>query len=85
MKDGSCAMRGREPCQVGNQAALSGLPCVPQGCLSGAEGAVTVRKDIFDKRVYGSIRHIEVKKARGRRTQVGCRGLFFFNKSFAIF
>ena len=59
LKNGSCATRGCEPCQVGNQAALSGLLRVPQGCLFGAEAAVTVCKGIFDGRVYGSIRRTE--------------------------
>lgn len=30
---GPCATRHREPCQAGNRAALSGLPCVPQTSL----------------------------------------------------
>ena len=30
LKNGSCAIRPREPCQVGNQAALSGSSDVPQ-------------------------------------------------------
>lgn len=30
---GPCATRPREPCQAGNRAALSGLPCVPQTSL----------------------------------------------------
>ena len=38
LKNGSCAIEGCEPCQVGNQAALSGLLDVPQGCLFGAGG-----------------------------------------------
>ena len=56
LKDGSCAIGGCEPCQVGNQAALSGLSDVPQERLSGADVAVTVCKDTFDFWVYGSIR-----------------------------
>lgn len=28
--DEPCAAAGREPCQAGNRAALSGLPCAPQ-------------------------------------------------------
>ena len=59
MKDGSCATRGCEPCQVGNQAALSGLSGVPRGRLFGAIVAVTVCKGIFDGRVYGSSRRID--------------------------
>ena len=50
LKDGSCAIRGCEPCQVGNQAALSGLSGVPQGRLSGAEVAVNVCKGISTER-----------------------------------
>ena len=46
LKDGSCAIRGCEPCQVGNQAALSGLSGVPQGYLFGADVAVNVCKGI---------------------------------------
>ena len=46
MMDGSCAIRGCEPCQVGNQAALSGLSGVPRGSLSGADGTVNVCKGI---------------------------------------
>ena len=44
LKDGSCAISGREPCQAGDRAALSNLADVPRGCLSGAEGAVNARK-----------------------------------------
>ena len=47
---GSCAIKCRESCQVGNQAALSGLSGVPQGCLSGAGGTVNVRKGISTER-----------------------------------
>ena len=36
LKIWSCAIGLCEPCQVGNQAALSSLPCVPQGCRFGA-------------------------------------------------
>ena len=50
LKNWSCAIRGCEPCQVGNQAALSGLSDVPQGCLFGADVAVTVCKDISTER-----------------------------------
>ena len=44
LKNGSCAMKNREPCQVGNQAALSGAFYVPQGCLFGAKCAVNACK-----------------------------------------
>ena len=40
LMNGSCAMDGCEPCQVGNQAALSSSVDVPQGSLFGA-GSVT--------------------------------------------
>ena len=59
LKNGSCAIRGCEPCQVGNGAALSGLSSVPRGCLSGAEKAVNACKSFFEGEVYGSIRHSE--------------------------
>ncbi len=59
LKNGSCAIRGCEPCQVGNGAALSGLSGVPQGCLFGAEMAVNACKSSFEGEVYGSIRHSE--------------------------
>ena len=65
LKDGSCAIRGCEPCQVGNQAALSGLSGVPQGCLSGAGFTVTVHKSIFEFEVYGSIRPTEFNSKNG--------------------
>ena len=60
LKNGSCAIRGCEPCQVGNGAALSGLSGVPRGCLSGAEKAVNACKGFFEEEVYGSFRHSEV-------------------------
>ena len=60
LKNGSCAIRGCESCQVGNEAALSGLSGVPQGCLFGAEMAVNVCKGLFEGEVYGSIRLPEV-------------------------
>ena len=59
MMDGSCAIRGCEPCQVGDQAALSSLSGVPQGCLFGTDKTVNVRRSVFDGKVYGSIRHIK--------------------------
>ena len=59
LKNGSCATRGCEPCQVGNQAALSGLSSVPRGSLFGVEVAVTVRRGIFEAWVYGSFRRID--------------------------
>ena len=59
MKDGSCAIRGCEPCQVGNGAALSGLSGVPQGCLFGAGAVVNACKGFFEGEVYGSFRHSE--------------------------
>ena len=37
LKSGSCAIGGCEPCQVGNQAALSNFSNVPRGSLLRAE------------------------------------------------
>ena len=59
MKDGSGAIEGCEPCQVGDQAALSGFLDVPQGRLSGACGTVSVCRELFDLMVYGLIRVLE--------------------------
>ena len=44
LKDGSCAIGGCEPCQVGNQAALSGLADVPLRCLSEQEISMSLSK-----------------------------------------
>ncbi len=55
MKDGSRAIGNCEPCQVGNQAALSSPPGVPRGCLSGAEDTVTVWKRFVQDTMYGSL------------------------------
>ena len=49
---------------MGNQAALSSLSGVPQGCLFGADVAVTVCKDIFEGLVYGSIRYTKYVSTR---------------------
>ena len=78
LKNGSCAMRGREPCQVGNQAALSGLSCVPRGCLSGAEKAVNACTSCFEVEVYGSIRHSEVFILRAYAVVFAYRSRFSF-------
>ena len=59
LKDGSYAIRGCEPCQVGNGAALSGLSGVPRGRLFGAGMAVNVCKDSFEFEVYGSFQCTE--------------------------
>ena len=48
-------MENREPCQVGNQAALSGLFHVPQGRLFGAGTAVNACNGIVDYGVYDLI------------------------------
>ena len=37
LTDESCAIVGYEPCQMGDQAALSGFDDVPQECLSRAK------------------------------------------------
>ena len=55
LKDGSCAIKNREPCQVGNQAALSGAFDVPQGHLFGARGAVNACNGIVEFSVYDLI------------------------------
>ena len=78
LKDGSCAIRGCEPCQVGNGAALSGLSGVPRGCLSGAERAVNACKGFFEVEVYGSIRHSEVFILRAYAVVLAYRSRFFF-------
>ena len=38
LTDESCAIVGCEPCQMGDQAALSGCDDVPRECLSRAYG-----------------------------------------------
>ena len=53
MKGGSCAIERCEPCQVGNQAALSRLLDVPRGRLPGAVGYEDHVKVMFDLKVYG--------------------------------
>jgi len=55
MKDGSCAIGAREPCQVGDQAALSGVTDVPQGCLSGVSETYFRMDRLFEFAVYGLI------------------------------
>ena len=50
LKNGSCAIRPREPCQVGNQAALSGSSDVPQpACFE------YMQQHIFPCGTYGLI------------------------------
>ena len=55
LKNWSCAIKNREPCQVGNQAALSGDFDVPQGSLFGAEGAENAHKITVESEVYDLI------------------------------
>ena len=55
LKNWSCAIGNREPCQVGNQAALSGALDVPRGCLFGAKTAVNAWKGIVEGEVYDLI------------------------------
>ena len=77
LKSGSCAIRGCEPCQVGDQAALSGLSGVPQGCLFGADGAVNVCKGISTERCMVLSDVSRVNTARMRKTKVyRCAFLF---------
>ena len=63
LKNGSCAIEYREPCQVGNQAALSGDFDVPQGSLFGAETTVNVHKSTVDDGVYDLIGRSSKEKA----------------------
>ena len=80
LKNGSCAIRGCESCQVGNGAALSGLSGVPRGCLFGAEMAVNACKGFFEGEVYGSIRHSEIFNMRVCGVSINSvpPALFFF-------
>ncbi len=55
LKNWSCAIESREPCQVGNQAALSGDFDVPQGSLFGAGAAVNAHKSTVENGVYDLI------------------------------
>ena len=55
LRSGSCAIEGCEPCQVGNQAALSNLLDVPRGSLLGAGGSEVRVEARFDLEVYGLI------------------------------
>ena len=66
---------------MGNQAALSGLLRVPQGCLSGADVAVTVCKSIFDGEVYGSFRHMEIVKSAYADRYIDLATCFSFKNS----
>ena len=79
LKNGSCAIESREPCQVGNQAALSGEFDVPQGCLFGAEAAVNAHKSTVEDGVYDLIGRLSRRKGVN-----ACQGArfspFFFKK-----
>ena len=55
LKSGSCAIGRCEPCQVGNQAALSSKPDVPRGSLLGADRYEDHVEVKFDFKVYGLI------------------------------
>ena len=55
LKNWSCAIENREPCQVGNQAALSGNFDVPQGSLFGAKAVVNAHRSTVDHGVYDLI------------------------------
>ena len=48
MTDESCAIVGCEPCQMGDQAALSSCDDVPQECLSRADVTRTRMEGHFD-------------------------------------
>ena len=62
LKNGSCAIDNREPCQVGNQAALSGNFNVPQGSLFGAETVVNAHKRTVEDGVYDLIGRLSGRK-----------------------
>ena len=62
LKNGSCAIESREPCQVGNQAALSGDFDVPQGSLFGAKALVNAHKSTVDYGVYDLIDRPKMRK-----------------------
>jgi len=55
MKDGSGAIKTHEPCQVGDQAALSESFNVPPELLSGADVAMNASIVKYDLAVYGLI------------------------------
>ena len=55
LTDESCAIVGYEPCQVGDQAALSGCDDVPRECLSRADVKGTRMEGHFDSWVYDLI------------------------------
>ena len=48
LTDESCAIVGCEPCQMGDQAALSSCDDVPQECLSRADVMRTRMEGHFD-------------------------------------
>ena len=52
LTDESCAIVGCEPCQVGDQAALSSCDDVPQECLSRADVRGMRMEGYFDLWVY---------------------------------
>ena len=55
LTDESCAIVGCEPCQVGDQAALSSCDDVPRECLSRAYATGTRMEGHFDLWVYDLI------------------------------
>ena len=55
LMNGSCAIGNCEPCQVGDQAALSGCDDVPRECLSRADVKGTRMEGHFDSWVYDLI------------------------------
>ena len=47
LTDESCAIVGYEPCQMGDQAALSSCDDVPRECLSRADATGTRMEESF--------------------------------------
>ena len=62
LKNWSCAIESREPCQVGNQAALSGDFDVPQGSLFGAGTDLSAHESTVENGVYDLIGRLSRRK-----------------------
>ena len=65
LKNWSCAIENREPCQVGNQAALSGAFDVPQGRLFRASATVNACGSIVEIWVYDLIYRLSREGVNG--------------------
>ena len=67
LTSGSCATGIREPCQVGNEAALSGISCVPQGSLD----RVNCQGNVYERFMKEALR--QAKKAYAlKEVPIGC-------------